>query len=164
MENPKLALALQVSERFFRDILRAYGLNAEYKLLKGMGPDGIRLDDDTHYWFMPKVGEHELCWYIDIGERGEARTVLELGPPDIKRRVFWEEDRGWQYSLMGVENETIVDKLHELQLAELNRQLDVEFKVGHEHPISEDVARDIINGFALDYLELRGLIQGHEPN
>lgn len=123
----RLKFAEQVVREHFDLPFAKYGLIAQHEYL-----------DDTDYFNIPPIGGLELLWYFCMGTNNVPRAVLELGIDGTSySRLIWESEKGWNYSMMGAEDESQLCDRGKLFLHNLNEAMRTSFTVGIEHPIRE---------------------------
>jgi hypothetical protein len=103
-------------------------------------------DDGSLNFEFPAIQGLCLHGYFQIdGQIGRTVCVLDIDVDDEGfSRVSWESDKGWLYSMMGVEDEKRVSERAEKFLREMNKALGTDFGIGHDVSISEATAKSII--------------------
>lgn len=119
--------------------------------------------DNTDYFIIPAVGDLELCWYYCSLDGQLPMTALQLAvdkDSDTERscsRLVWMSGKGWNYSMMGAENERHISKRGEELLHAINQLLATDYTVGVEYPIKEDRLAEIVEFHAHAFLTVKGL-------
>lgn len=126
--------------------LSKYGLIGQHQYL-----------DHTNYFIVPAAGDLELLWYYDMS-RQTPRAVLELRiGEDSFSRLTWVSGKGWNYSMMGGENERSIGARAEECLHAVNQLLATDFSVGREYAIDESRVAEIVEFHALSILTVKGV-------
>ncbi len=117
--------------------------------------------DNTNYFIVPASGGLELLWYYDMLEQ-TPRAVLELAVDkdnDAERscsRLTWMSGKGWNYSMMGAENERHISRRGEELLRAINLLLAADFTVGREYEVDESRVPEIVEFHAQAFLIAKG--------
>ena len=112
--------------------------------------------DNTNYFIIPKASGLELLWFYDLVDQ-TPRAVLEAGIDGKSfSRLTWMSGKGWNYSMMGAENERHISKRGEELLRAINLLLATDMTVGVEYPIKEDRLAEIVEFHAQAFLIAKG--------